>query len=316
MRYDWRIDCRPTGYNHHRDVVSQASESADHTGEFGLRRTIGFVNVTTSRAGAACISGINQEHRRANPFSFVRHEGAKLEERPTMQGCPLGATSRDPLAYSAQIFQDDRSTCVFRSGYQYPANAVVGVFGKTAFFSRQPLQFSFGRPCAFGLQFGPQAAVATAHVVDMTGRVYLSFAVHSDIGNTQIHAQRAFNVNGLWFVYVTFSRKEEHSLIQPQIAFPLLRLKQFQLPLSTDKGDTEPPVHCPNQHGLILQPPGQDAVIIGNTAACRFECAFALAVKKERGSSPRFGGWFPPQRIILSRRGALLVEPRASFSIT
>ena len=120
-----------------------------------MRKTIGFVNVTTSRTGAAGISGVNQENWHANPFGFVGHEGAKLEERPTMQGCPLCATNRNPLADTAQIFQGNRSICVFRFGNQFLAGAVVGVFGKAAFFpesrlslrlaERVPLACSFAR---------------------------------------------------------------------------------------------------------------------------------------------------------------------------
>ena len=132
-----------------------------------MRRTIGFINVTTSRTGAAGVSGVNQEHRHANSFGFVRHEGAKLEERPTMQGCPLRATNRDPLANAPQIFQGNRSICVFRFGNQFFTDAVVGIFGKTALAPRKPFQLALGRARAFGLQFGPQAAVSVAHVFDV-----------------------------------------------------------------------------------------------------------------------------------------------------
>ena len=66
--------------------------------------------------------------------------------------------------------------------------------------------------------------------------------------------------------------------IQPQITFPLPRLKQFQLPLTANKRDAKPPVYRPNRHGLVLQSPSKDAVIIGDTARC-LEGSFCLAVK-------------------------------------
>ena len=104
-------------------MVSKSSETANHTGEPGLRRTIGFFDVTASRTGAARVPRVHQEYRHANPFGFISHESAKLVERPTMQGCPLCTTNRNPLADTAQVFQGNRLICVFRFGNQFLANA-------------------------------------------------------------------------------------------------------------------------------------------------------------------------------------------------
>lgn len=243
-----------------------------------MRRTIGFVNVTASRTGAAGVPRVNQEYRHANPLGFVGHERTKLEERPTVQGCPLRTTNRDPLADAPQIFQGNRSICVFRFGNQFFTDAVVGVFGKTAFAARKPFQLAFRRARTFGLQFGSQAAVTMAHVVDVAGGMYLSVTVNGDIDDTQIYAQRAFNVNWLRFVHFASSGKEEHSLVQPQVTFSLPCLEQFQLPLSAHKRDAKPPVYRPNRHGLVLQSPGQDAVIVSDATRC-LEGALSLAVK-------------------------------------
>lgn len=78
-------------------MVSKSSETAGHTGEFGLRRTIGFIDVTASSASATGISWINQEHRDASTFSFVVNKITELVKSPTMQGCPLFATNHNPL---------------------------------------------------------------------------------------------------------------------------------------------------------------------------------------------------------------------------
>ena len=243
-----------------------------------MRKTIGFVNVTTSRTGAARISGVNQENWHANPFGFVGHEGAKLEERPTMQGCPLCATNRNPLADTAQIFQGNRSICVFRFGNQFLADAVVGVFGKTVFFSRKPFEFTFGGARPFGLQFSPQAAVTVANIIDLTGFVDFTIVIYSNIYHSEVNPQRAFNIKWLWFGYLASSRKEKHPFVQPKVAFSLPCLKQFQLTFTAYKRYTKSPIHRPNRHSSILQPPGQDAVIIGDTSSC-IERAFRFAVK-------------------------------------
>lgn len=243
-----------------------------------MRRTIGFVNVTASRTGATGVPRVNQEYRHASPLGFVGHERTKLEERPTVQGCPLRATNRDPLADATQIFQGNRSICVFRFGNQFFTDAVVGVFGKTAFAARKPFQLAFRRARTFGLQFGSQASVTTAHVVDVAGFVDYSITVNGNIGNAQVHPQRTFHVNGLWFVHFASSGEEEHSLVQPQVTFSLPCLEQFQLPLSAYKRDAKTPVYCPNRNGLVLQSPGQDAVIVSDATRC-LEGALSLAVK-------------------------------------
>jgi len=243
-----------------------------------LRKAIGFINVTTGGTGAARVSRVNQKYGNARSFRFIGHEGAQLEERPTMQGCPLRATNRNPLAYAPQIFQSNRSICVFRFGNQFLADAVIGIFGKTTFFSREPFEFSLGRAGTFGLQFGPQAAVTVAHVVDVVGRVYLSVAVYGDVDDPQINTQCAVNVHRLRFVHLAGGRKEKTPFIQTQVAFPLSRLEHFQLTLTTHKGDAKPPIHRPYRHGLVLQSPGQNTVVIGDTTRC-FERAFGLAVK-------------------------------------
>jgi hypothetical protein len=166
-RYDWRIDCRPATNVDRRDVISQASEPAGHTAKLRLRRTIGFIHMTASWTGAACVSGIYQEHRYARSLSLIGYKGAQLVERPAMQGCPLRATNRNPLAYAFQILQGNRSICVFRFGNQLFADAVVSVFGKPVFFARPSFEFPFSRPCTFSLQFSPKPAVTMAHMVDV-----------------------------------------------------------------------------------------------------------------------------------------------------
>ena len=234
--------------------------------------------MTTSRTSTTGVPRINQTHRHASTFRFVGHKSPKLVERPTMQGCPLTATNRNPLPNTLQIFQGNRSTCVFRFGNQLLADAMVGVFGKTVFFPREPLEFTFGRPCASGLQFGAQAAVTMTYVVDVAGRVDLPVAIYGDIRYSQVNAQYIFHVNRLWLIHLASGRQKEHPFVQLQVTFPLPGLKQFQLPFSTDKRDAKPPIHRPYRNGLVLQSPGQDAVIVGNTARW-LERAFGFVVE-------------------------------------
>lgn len=274
IRYVWLVDISPTANIDRRDVVGKSSKSADHAGENTLGRAIGFVDTTAYGTGATGVPGIYQDDRDARPFRFVLDKIAELEERPTMQCGALAATNRNPRADALQVFESNRPLCVFRLRHKLLTDAVVGVLREAAFFTRQLLEFAFGRPRAFGLQFGSQAAVSMTHVVDVVSRVDCAIAIYSDVR----HPQRAFHINRFGFFHFTGCRKEEHPPIDPQIAFTLASLEQFSLSFPTDKWDAQSTVHRPNRDGAILHPPRQDAVIVGD-ASSPFESAFRLAVK-------------------------------------
>ena len=156
-----------------------------------------------------------------------------------MQGCPLFATNRNPRTDAFQIFQGNRSMCVFRFGNQLFADAVVGVLGKTAFFPRQSFEFAFCRACSFGLQFSPQAALTVAYIVDVAGRVDLPIAVYSDIDYPQVYTQCAFYVYRLRLIDFAGGREEKQTFVKTQVAFSLPGLQEFQLFLATDKRDMQ-----------------------------------------------------------------------------
>ncbi len=243
-----------------------------------MRRTIGLINVTASRASATGVPRVYQKYGNTSAFRFVGHKSTKLVERPTMQCCPLLATNRNPGTDALQIFQGNRSICVFRFGNQHFANAMIGVFGKTAFFARKSLQLAFGRPRAFGLQFGSQAEVTVAHIVNLAGRVNLPIAIYRDVDHPQVNTQCAFYIYRLWLIDFAGGREQKQTFVKAQVAFSLSCLQEFQLPFTANKGDPQSAIDCPNRHGLIMQAPGQDTVIVSDTA-CGLESTFYFAIE-------------------------------------
>ncbi len=240
--------------------------------------TISFRNMTAGRAGATCVSGINQKHRHASDYRFIRHECAQLAERPVMQSCPLSAPNRYPLADANQIFQGNCSICVFRFGNQHLTDAMIRVFGKPSFFARQSFQFSLGRPSSFGLQLAAQSLVSMTNVVDVAGRENLPIAVNRDIHDAKINAQRSFNVNWFWFIDIAGGAKKKHPFVQNKIALALSSLQQLQLSRSANEWDAQSASDRPDRNSLIFQTPGKNAVIISN-AASWIERAFSFAVE-------------------------------------
>ena len=90
-------------------------------------------------------------------------------------------------------------------------------FAKRCSLPESRLQLAFGRPRAFGLQLGPQAAVTKTHVVDMAGRVNGPIRINGDILHAQIHPKRLLHVNRLGFFHFAGSREKEQAAIQPQV---------------------------------------------------------------------------------------------------
>ena len=274
---DWRIDCRPATNIDRRNVVGQSRVTARHTGKNALAFAIGFVNMPTLRASAARVAGVNQHHRHTSPLGFVGDKRPQLKERPTMQGGPLSTMNRYPVAYPVQIFQSESASGVFRLCHQLLADTVVRVLRKAMFFTGEFFQMAFGRPRAFGLQLGPQAAVTKTYIVDVAGRVNSSIRIDGDIGNAQIHAERPFHVNRFGFFHIAGSRQEEHIVEQAQIRLTVPGRQQFPLALAADQRNMQPTVHRPDRDFRIFQAPRQDPVVIGDTSM-RLESALGFGV--------------------------------------
>ena len=277
-RYDRRVDFRPTTNIDRRKVIRQASEPADPTGELRLRDPIGFTDVTTHWAGPAGVIGIHKNHRHTSSLSLVSHKAPQLGKRPAVEGGPLRASNRCPQADARQFFQGQGSVGVFRFGYQMFADAVVGISCKSAFLTRQALEFALGGGRAFGLEFGSQEAIAVADMVDRLARMDLPLVVDGNVDDAQIHAQGPFNHTGLGFLRLTGRQEEKSASGEERVAFALAPLKQFPLAFSTDKRDEQPAVDGPDRDGVILQSPGQDAVIKGDTPL-GLECPLGVSFK-------------------------------------
>jgi hypothetical protein len=106
-----------------------------------------FIYATTCGASAAGVLGINQDHRNIRSPRLVFNKRLQLKESPTVQRGPLAATNREALANAAQVFEGNRSLCVFRVRHNLLADAGVGVFG-TATQSREPFCWAFGEQAA------------------------------------------------------------------------------------------------------------------------------------------------------------------------
>ena len=130
-----------------------------------MRRSVAFVNMSTCRAGVRGVTRVTRAHWHASQPCLVLDHGTELEERPAMQRGSLSATNRYPFADTAQVFESDPASGVFRSSHNAFADRVVGVGGKAVLFAGQILEAAARRLRAFALQFGAQAAVTAARTL-------------------------------------------------------------------------------------------------------------------------------------------------------
>ncbi len=243
-----------------------------------MRLSIGFIDMPTLGTSAAGVSGVHPDYRYTFAPRFVFDKRSQLPKRPTVQSGTLTATSRNSRADAAQIFKRDRAASALRLCHNLFADAMVGVFGKTSLFARKFFQFALCRARAFGLQFGTQAAMAMAHVVDVTCRVDFAIRIHRDIRHTQIHAKRELDFLQFRFFYFARCLKKELVAEQDQVCFAQARLEQRALSFAADQRDAKPTFYRPDRNRRVIHAPRQDAVIVSN-AASRFEFAARLLVQ-------------------------------------
>lgn len=231
-----------------------------------MRRSVAFVNMSTCRAGVRGVPRVNRDHWHASQPCLVLDQGTELEERPAMQRGSLSATNRYPFADTAQVFESDPASGVFRSSHNAFADRVVGVGGKAVLFAGQILEAAARRLRAFALQFGAQAAVTAAHIVHSAAAINRPVAVSSNIDNAQVYAKEVAHVFDGRLVHFADLMQVERAAPVHQIRFALHVRQQGKLALARDERDGLPPADCPNAHGLRGQLPGQNSLVVGDTA--------------------------------------------------
>jgi hypothetical protein len=172
------------------------------TEERVLRFTIAFINTTTSRTGARCISRVNEDNGNTGKLSFVLDFLAQIMKRPTMQLIALGASSPNSVTNACQVFQGNRSLSALRFIYQLFADYMIYVIGKARLFAGKILEPALGRLCAPLLQFGTKSFVPVSDTLDMATGMKLPVAIGGDVDNAEVNTQNGVYVYRIGIVNV------------------------------------------------------------------------------------------------------------------
>jgi len=194
-----------------------------------------------------------------------------------MQCRSLRLSSLYPSTYPCQFFDSDTLAGAFSLFDNAFADNVVGVSGKAFLFAREFPQATARRLCAFGLQLAAQLAMAITNRLDAFALVDCACAINGDVGDTEIDTQKAVYVIWRRFFHLTGGEQIKLAVNQAQVSFTALPCQEFQLSLSTHKGDSQATTRRPNADLLLGQEPAQDTRIVGN-AAMWPERALALLV--------------------------------------
>ena len=260
----WRIDSRPAGYVTGSDKIGQTRMAARNTGESRLIRTILFINTTARWAGSRSIAWINGNNLNAVESAFVLNKRPQLEERPTMQSSPLGASGRNPFADMGQILNGYSASGALRLGYYFLTDTVVDISGEASFFAREILQASLRRLRSFFLQFCSQFSVAVSYVFNGLAGENLAIGINGDIGYPEIHTEKTFRINRCSIRKNAILKQKELTLSVNKIGLTFDPLKQLP-PIRTDNEGHYHPARCAGDGNPISAFIGQKSIVENNS---------------------------------------------------
>jgi hypothetical protein len=125
---------------------------------------------------------------------FVGDKRPKLMERPTMQGCSLGPSSRDPCADTLKVFKDNRTPSAFSRSNNTFTDTMIDSPREAGFFPR-----------ALAAQLAGTRGVPQR--IEMGTAVDRAITIRRDIDDTKVHAQ---HISGLshWRIGIVGAHKQ------------------------------------------------------------------------------------------------------------
>jgi len=225
-----------------------------------LTATIGFIDTTTDRTGAACTPWVYWAHRNASPLSLVFDEAAKLKERPITMLVPLLAANRS-LTDALEVFQGDTSVSVLRFLNKSLTNRMVDICLKTGLTARQLTKFAFRRLGLLALKITTPVFVLPAVTFHYLSVKVFSITIRGKIDNAKVYPQKVVNVELIRFIKVTGDEQVERSVDVNEVAFSKLTLQELALMFSTSEGNMLTTRNRPNRNFGVFEVKGKETII-------------------------------------------------------
>ncbi len=231
-----------------------------------MRRTVALINTTTYRAGARGIARLNELNDYPGELRLIFDKLSELRERPGVLLSPLAFPNRDAVADTLEVFQCDSPSAVFSLHNNTLRDYVIDVCGKTPLFSGTLFEKAAGCLCALGLKFSPQLRVALPQSVDLITRVGLTIRVGSDILDAQINTKKLDSFTRRRLLYLTTLVKVKIPVAINKVGFSGQMPEKGKVVIAGNEGNSATAIRRPEGNGFVYQSPGQDTLIVGDTA--------------------------------------------------
>lgn len=225
-----------------------------------------LINSSTRGACARGIAGVNEFDQDPRQLCLVLDKASQLKERPRVVLPPLTPANRYPVTNTTQVFQSDTPVSVFGLCNNSLTDSVIDVSNKPSLFTRTLLKQTFGCLRIFGLKFSSYFSMTFPETVDLTAGVSLPIGVGGDIDDTKVNAEKLFGVSHGRFFHLAGLEKIECTISVDEVSLPHKVMEKNQLPFSSNEGNPEPSVKSPNRDESVGHLPGEDTLVIGNTA--------------------------------------------------
>lgn len=243
-----------------------------------MRLTIGFRNMVTDATHLTGIGRVEHNNGNARQFRLVADKLEQLVKRPVMQIATLFASGPYPFADAIEIFKSDAASGALRFFYNLLADGVVKPSCKAFLFASQSPAYTI---CGFGsflLQAATLAKTTVPNAQNLRAAVLLTVGIGCDVHNSKVNTDILGDIHLVGCLNVAGGEKIKDAIDISKVGFSVSGLQQLPLTLTADKGNGLPTAHRPDANGLLVYPPTQDTVIVGEGGS-QFEDTFPFAVE-------------------------------------
>lgn len=201
---------------------------------------ISLLAMAAMTAHPAGVPGVHKKYRNAAQHSLILDKGSQLPKTPSRMSCSLTPTNRYPLADSLQVLQGNPRGGAFGQRYDDFRNAVIAISPEIRFLSTYFFQVSLGRFSPFLLKGRFQFRISLTARFDVFAAENISFAVCSDVRNTQINAEHICGFNQSLIGQVNGKQNKEFTFTKNEVGLAFIAMDSGFLVGPQDKRNFEP----------------------------------------------------------------------------
>lgn len=185
-------------------------------------------------------------------------------ELPIAMLSTLFATKPYPFANALQILKGNSATGAFRKLNNALGNRMVHILLKAVLATGELLQSALGTLRTNGLKRSTTGFVPLTGCFNLLAGEDIAVAIGRKVDNAQVHTKPLFGGVRVLLINLAGLIKVVVAVAIDQIRFALHVFKHLQLAFTCNKWDTLATVNGPDIHGLAIEFPGEDAIVVSN----------------------------------------------------